>query len=258
MDYIGNFYQQMIPRLTNVANEAVYEGVLKSSPSEVMNALGQEYTLINLRIREMVMLKSLAEMYYSDRFPQTNILTLMDSVEAHAMFETNSIIAKNLKYRLTQLAPGAKAPNFVLSKEGEPARTLLKYQNKYLYLHFFDPSSIENRKEIPLLKDIYLRYSPYIEFVTIYKSGDSLTADGEAILKKLPWKSYAVSKESPIWKNYRVESYPYYTLIDGTGNIVSSPSLGPTPNGEYKTIDQTFFYIKKKWETENRTEGGGY
>ena len=50
MSYVVKFYQEMIPRLSAATNEAVYTGVLKSSPTEVMKALGTEYTMINLRV----------------------------------------------------------------------------------------------------------------------------------------------------------------------------------------------------------------
>ena len=47
--------------------------------------------------------------------------------------------------------------------------------------------------------------------------------------------------------NYKIESYPQYTLIDPTSHIVASPALKPTPNGQYETIDLTFFHLKKAW-----------
>ena len=59
MNYITKFYDKMIPRLSMETNNRVYLGVLKSSPTLVMRALGAEYTLINVRIREMIMVKAL-------------------------------------------------------------------------------------------------------------------------------------------------------------------------------------------------------
>jgi hypothetical protein len=45
--------------------------------------------------------------------------------------------------------------------------------------------------------------------------------------------------------DYKIETFPSYVLIDNSGYIVSAPALGPLPNGQYETIEKTFFYIKK-------------
>jgi len=61
MGYISTFYEKMMPRLSNETNNGVYLALLKSSPTLIMRALGSEYTLINMRLREMVMIKMLSE-----------------------------------------------------------------------------------------------------------------------------------------------------------------------------------------------------
>jgi hypothetical protein len=40
-------------------------------------------------------------------------------------------------------------------------------------------------------------------------------------------------------------TYPSYVLVDETGFIVAAPALSPMPNGQYETIDKTFYYIKE-------------
>lgn len=252
MSYLGNFYQEMIPRLSETANQAVYMGVLRSSPTEIMQALGSEYTLINLRIREMVMIKALADEYHSSNFPQTNILSILDSVENHSLFKANSIIAKNIKKRLTDLVPGSKAPDFVLTSPEKETQTLYNFRDKYIYFQFIDPNSQESIKELELLEGLHELYGEYVTFVTLYRLNDSLHAQGVTRLTTLPWAVYGLESGNSLWKNYQVEAFPNYILIDATGNVVASPALGPTPNGQYETIDQTFFSIKSVIDEEKR------
>lgn len=254
MSYIGNFYQEMIPRLSETANQAVYMGVLRNSPTEIMNALGSEYTLINLRIREMVMIKALADEYHSNTFPKTNILSVLDSVENHSLFKANAIIAKNIKKRLTDLVPGSKAPDFVLNGQGKETKTLYSFRDKYLYFHFVDPNNQDSQKELELLEGLHDLYSPYVHFVTIYRLNDSLQEQGVKRVNSLPWTVYGLDAGNSLWKNYQIEAFPNYILIDATGNIVASPALGPTPNGQYETIDRTFFSIKTVIDEENRAK----
>ncbi len=252
MEYIKDFYQEIISRLSSDANQKVYDGIIKSSPSEVMRGLGGEYTLVNLRIREMIMLNALSEVYNSGSFPQTNILTIMDSVENHALFEANKVIARNLKNRLTQLVPGGKAPDFVLSETGKDTKTLFGYQEKYLYIHFANPNELSTLKELDLLKDLHKRYSKYVNFVTVYKDDQKLDSTGVNALENLGWDVYKISPSNSIWKKYRVEAFPQYTLIDGSGHVIASPALRPLPNGQYETIDKTFFFIKESYERRHQ------
>lgn len=258
MDYISNFYQEMIPRLSNETNQSVYMGVLKSSPSEIMNALGKEYTLINVRIREMVMIKALADEYHSADFPKTNILTILDSVADHSLFKANAIIAKNMRRRLIQLVPGAKAPDFVLAQQGLQTKTLFGYKDKYLYIHFIDPNNAQSIKELELLESMHKSYSDYVQFVTIYRTNDGIQADPLKRVTDLPWDVYGIAPGNSLWKNYQIVAFPHFVLIDATGNIIACPALAPTPNGQYETIDKTFFAIKKLVDYENREPENPY
>lgn len=247
MAYIHDFYENMMPRLSKATNEDVYSGILRSSPTLIMHALATEYTMKNLRIRELIMIQSLSEVYNTGDFPQTNIITILDSLEDNCLFKANMIIAKNLKNRITDLVPGGKAAGFVLSGEGKTTKTLSDFKGKHLYIHFTDPNSKTSLKELGLLKELYNNYNKYIEFVTIYKLTDSLSADGVKQIEELGWDVYPLPSSSAIWNNYKIESYPQYTLIDPTSYIVASPALKPTPNGQYETIDLTFFHLKKAW-----------
>lgn len=249
MMYIGDFYQSLIPRLSNEANQAVYEGVLHGSPSMIMKALGTEYTMGNLQVRELVMIKTLSEAYNSGDFAQTNILTILDSLSNRALAKPHRTIAKNLISKLTELVPGGKAPDVVFVEEGKETKTLHNFSGKHLYVHFMDPGSINSIKEIPLLKEIHKKYGAYVHFVSVYRK-EGITEESLALVSDLAWDVYALPESNAIWKNYGIEAFPQYTLIDATSYVVASPALAPTPNGQYQTIDEVFFYIKKTVERE--------
>ena len=250
MEYTTAFYQKMLPRLSTEANQAVYEGVLQSSPTRVMKALGSEYTLSNLKLRELVMIQLLAEEYISGQFPETNILTILDSLGTRSLFKEHEEIAKNLKARVTKLNPGGKAPDFVLIEDGKPTKTIFNYEKRHIYIHFFDPESEQTSKEIPLIKQLNEMYGQYVQFISIYKKSE-LSEDAKKRIADINWEVYGLPASNAIWKNYSIETFPSYTLIDAVGYIVASPALAPTPNGQYETIDKTFFYLKKAWINEH-------
>ncbi len=245
MGYLNSFYERMIPRLSMETNNRVYLGLLKSSPTLIMKALGTEYTLINMRIREIVMIKSLSEEFYSKDFPQTNILTVLDSVANHSLFAANGILAKNMIDRLTELAPGGKAPDLVLTSDKGELITLSSLPKKHVYLHFYDPSSQKSTQELEPLKKLYETYKEDVTFLTIYpdKPYDAETSD--KFIKTIPWTTCKTGESNSIWKNYKVATYPMYVLLDGYGYVVAAPALTPLPDGQYQTIDKTFFFIQK-------------
>lgn len=248
MDYVKGFYRNMMPRLTYKVNESVYQGILKASPSLIMRSLGKEYTLKNLRIREMVMLKMLAEEFYSGDYPQTNILTIIDSISVKGMFQESREIAKNISERLTELVPGIKSPEIVFSGQGQPFKTLSDFKGKYLYMHFVNPKSEQYKSDFILLKDLHNRYGDIVEFVTIYES----ESDTVEIMQDAPWPVYGLSSTNNIWNRYKIKSFPSFVLIDVEGYIVSYPALAPTPNGQYETIDHTFHQIRTAIERYRR------
>lgn len=243
MQYIMHFYEKLLPRISSELNNQFYLGILKSSPTAIARALSKEYTLSKqYKLRELIMLKTLAECYYDKDYPQTNILTILDSVSKGALFPENKLVAQNIRFRLTELSSGSKAPDFLL-KDGALDVTLHSFQKKYLYLFFADPSSVDNMKQMNLLKPIYERYKDNFSFVMVYK--DKPEIDAAKLKNELPWQVIPAKESNSIFKNYNVVNYPYYMLIDPFGYVVSAPALGPVPNGSYDTIDKIFFLIQK-------------
>ena len=59
------------------------------------------------------------------------------------------------------------------------------------------------------------------------------------------WDILYIGPDHEIVKNYKVETVPAYFLIDQGGYIAAAPALRPSPDGEYESIDKTFFFIQK-------------
>jgi hypothetical protein len=245
MNYIISFYDHLTPRLSTDVNQQVYQAVLESSPMKMMQALGGEYTLINLRLREFVMIKALSEVYYSGDFPQTNIITILDSLASKSLFEANSPIAQNTIDRLTDCVPGSKAPDFVLQGEERKMKTLNSFADKHVYLHFFDPSDNKSVNELQLLNSLNQKYGNEIQFVSIYVNKDEYTEKERLALESINWEKHGLDENNSIFKKYRIETFPTYVLIDAFGYVVAAPALSPTPNGQYETIESTFYSIQK-------------
>lgn len=253
MNYIKSFYENLIPRLEMEVNNRVYLGLLKNSPTLIINALSNEYTLSgkNVKLRELIMIKTLTDNYYKGDLPQTNILNVLDSISKHGLFAENKVIAQNLIYRLTELVPGSKSPQFAFQNQKKEERNLTNYQGKHLYIQFMDPTIKENVKELELLKEIYKKYQGEVNIITFYPEKSYTKKQLESI-QTIPWDHAKLATDSPIWKSFQVATFSHFVLLDTYGYIVSAPALRPIPNGQYETIDKTFFLIRKALNNQGR------
>lgn len=246
MNYIETYYKGIYAHLSLETNNRIYLGVLKSSPTVIANALGEEYTLKNAKLLELILIKSLSDSYFKSSFPQTNIISILDSVAKYPLFKENGVIARNLIDKLSEILPGSKAPRFEqkLFKK-EEVKTLESYQGKHLYLQFVDLSIKECEKEITLLKGLYNTYKSDINVITLVKKQKHYTKKQETLLNEISWDKFEVETNDSILKKYKIQAYPSYVLIDAYGYVVAAPALRPTPNGKYETIDKSFYYIQK-------------
>lgn len=245
MDYVNHFYSKLMHSIDTKTNNDVYLGIVKSSPTAVYNALSNEYTLqSNYKLRELVMIQMLSELYYEKDYPQTNILSILDSVSNYGLFPETRLVAKNISFRLTELSPGSKAPELHLLSNGNMIE-LNTTENKYHYLIFTDPKGLENEKQLMLLKNTYEKYKNYVSFLMITKESNTTPEEFAKIKNEYPWEVLRIADENNIFKNYKVNTFPYYVLIDPFGYIVQAPALGPTVRGSNGTIDQTFFMIER-------------
>ncbi len=255
MKYIKHYYELYESQLSNKVDEEFYQGVVSSSPTIIMRALGGDYALKNLRLRELIMIKMLSEVFYSNTYSKTNIITILDSLSTHALFKENRTIASNIEFRLLDLEPGSTMPKFSLKIQGK-TKTKKDYQGKHTYIQFIHKNDETSIDDLRLLYPIQQKYSKYISFVTVLVTApnDALLQDPSPFIKqhKIAWDFSVITEDDPIIKQLQVVKYPYYLLMDATGIVISAPALSPRPNNEYKTIENTFFSIKRYFERNQR------
>lgn len=249
MDYILKYYDKYTYQLANPINQKFYEGVINASPTLVMNAIGGDYALKNIRLREVVMIKMLGDVFYSGDYPQTNILTMLDSISEYGLFQENKPIAKNLKYRLLDLVPGSKMPDFLLPMKNE-TKSKNDFIGNHAYLQFIRKGSLKSQQDLLLLKPLFEKYGKYSSFVTILvvEEGDELLKNPDPYRKehKISWDLAVIEEDDPLLDRLSVTAFPHYILMDATGHVVMAPALSPRPDNEYDTIEKMLFNIYKR------------
>ncbi len=175
----------------------------------------------------------------------------MDSVSRYSYFKSNKLVAKNLIEQLTKLNAGSAAPNFNLLDEAGLTYTLENFQNKYTYFIFLDVNSLKSIEVINPLLNLYQKYKADINFVTFYKEG-TISEEGKNALKKMEWTKIPLAKNDNLWKDYVVETTPYFILINPQSFVYAAPAYSPLPNSNRRTIEETFFGIKRSNQQRER------
>jgi hypothetical protein len=250
MKYISLFYKKILGRYPTELNDKIYKSILYSSPTMLSKSLNEDVALKNPKLRELILIKALSEVYFGNEYPKSNILTILDSVQKKPLFKENGLIAKNLIYRLTQLNAGMKAPDFFVGIENQDSLNLSHFNGKHTYIQFVDLSLEDSQKEIEILKTMYARYKNYVEFFTIVDEIKPLTKKQKEYYQQIPWKKSIIHSQNDILSKYKIKNYPDYVFIDDQGFIYQYPALKPTPNGDLETIEKSFYTVKRKIETE--------
>ena len=250
MNYIELFYKKILGRYPTELNTKIYKSILYSSPSMLSRALSEDVALKNPKLRELIMIRALSEVYYGSEYPKANILTILDSIQRKPLFNDNKIVAKNILFRLTQLSSGMKAPDFYLGMNNKDSITLKSFTGKHLYIQFVDLSLEETQKHIEILKPMYAKYKSHVEFLTIVDESTPLTKKQQAYFQQIPWKKMIVNSSNDVYSKYKIKGYPDYIFLDDQGMIYQYPALKPVPNGDLETVEKTFYSVKRRIETE--------
>jgi hypothetical protein len=253
MRYIRNYYKNLLDLFPSEMSDRIYKSIIGIDPYDLFTVFGKDATLKNHRLRELVMLKSLADEYYKGRYPKSNILSMIDTVYVNSRFSENKRIARNIVLRLTELKAGNPAPFFQLcSNEVDTSKAYVT--GKYTYIQFLSSTSETYLKELQALKASYNAYNKFVEFITVLVNDNQLEKKPREFVDKLPWKKHIVASSDSILKLYLIENFPSYVLIDDEGLISAFPALGPTPNGNLETIEHDLYSVKKIMEERIKEE----
>ncbi|UKN01438.1 hypothetical protein K6119_17065 [Paracrocinitomix mangrovi] len=248
MKFFKGFYSRRFADFPPLIEDKVNEAIAEASPTHLMQALKQDLFLSNPEVRELVMVDKLGKQFYERPDQKRNILIILDSVIEHAKYPVNSTIAANVQNFITNLEPGFPAPYISLKPidAEEENITWRKYEGKFVYFNFFETWNDQAKVDMKIIQGLKTKYGDYISFLTVCTNEKK--ADFDAYLKANPefdWDIVYIGKDSELKSDFRVTNVPAYYLIDQSGFIAMAPAPTPSPDAEYESIDQTFFFIKK-------------
>ncbi|MDA9261881.1 TlpA family protein disulfide reductase [Flavobacteriales bacterium] len=259
MRFLLNFYEKALRiQIGKIGQEINIALTTKPSYLALDKAIKKDYFFKMKSIRELVITENLYTLYYDDDHYDPNVL--IEILRESGLSSENPdihILSQNIIDRIMRNKKGTKAYPFDLLDKNGKSVTLESLKGKYVYLNFWAVWNKESQAEMDLFKKLKADYGDFVEFVSI--NIDS---------KKSRFNNYIVSHQDYDWTmlhfggnsnlldQYEVYNIPLYILIDTNGNIMASPASKPSPDGNYLSIDKTFFDIKKKYTKKKKFNVG--
>ena len=184
---------------------------------------------VNEKIREMVLIKCLGELYGLDHeFSRNNILYLLYQTKGESKFSEHKLMAENMINYLTSLQSGIEAPDFILKDVYNSPVKLSDLKGKYVYLHFFSTYCEECIREMLALKYLQEKYKDSLQIVSVMLDFEQTNLYHFVnTYKDFDWLFLHFDKNFSFIDAYGVYALPLGILINSQGKIVSSSSKFP-------------------------------
>ena len=254
MDFFDHFFENYLYAGTRkISKKILYENINEHrNYFKLLDEMGKDPVLVNEKIREMVLIKALGELYGLDHeFSRNNILYLLYQTKNESKFLEHQQMAENMINYLTSLQPGIEAPDFMLKDVYNSPVKLSELKGKYVYLHFFSTYCEDCIREMLVLKSIQEKYKDSLQIVSIMLDFEQANLYHFVnTYKDFDWRFLHFDKNFSFIDAYGVYALPLGILINSQGKIVSCSAKSPT-QGLLGQIFDLFPVIETSKELKN-------
>jgi thiol-disulfide isomerase/thioredoxin len=227
MDFFREFFSKYMTTTSRPLKFLNYTGMLNGPNSYpvLMKALEADTLLRKPRLRELVLLRNLMEMYDDPLFNQESIRNTLAIIAKESKFAENSLIAEDLIKYLTRLRHGSVAQGFTLMDRNKKKVSLSDLKGKPVLLGFWTTYCQSCLSEMEALKPLVDKYHDRMTFVSISADKEFVKMNFFLNLKKdFTWTFLHLGNETGLLRDYEVRSFPLFVLIDSQGKIVQYPA----------------------------------
>ncbi|MBN1197962.1 MAG: TlpA family protein disulfide reductase [Bacteroidales bacterium] len=241
MQAFDNYFTKYLTATSDVLRKIDLTPIIKGVTPypKLMNTLAADSVLRNETLRELVLLKGLFELFYTNQELQDPIIAIFDTISHQSPRETNRLIAANMKAKVTKLRHGTPAPEFNLTgMTKDQSHSLSDFLGKPVVLNFWTTYCEGCLAEMELEVPLYKKYKDQVEFISICVDKYWVKMKYFAMIKpELAWTLLHYSDNTDLLVDYEVRSYPLYVVIDQAGMIVQAPAPNPG-EGLEKVIEE--------------------
>ncbi len=220
MDFFNSFWSNYLLVSLRGLRYGVLDSVINNTRSyyALTRLIETDPLLKDSVVRELVVLRNMIEMYNNRRFSKKAIRYILSDISANGLTPENKKIAVDIRKMLIRNY-GDKAPDFSLPGFQGGKYSLRDFQGKYLYLSVWNEKCKECLAQMDYEKELFLDFDDVINFVSVYVGPDTAAARKVIEKRDYGWTQLYYNEDFMFLKNYRVELFPYYILIDKNGKI---------------------------------------
>jgi thiol-disulfide isomerase/thioredoxin len=257
MDFFNSFFENYLYAGTRkITHQVLYQNINgERNYYKLLDEMGKDPVLLNEKIREMVFIKGLGELYgFEDEFNHYNILFLLSQMNKESKFREHRLMANNLIDHLQTLKSGTKAPNFMLKDVYNSPVSLDDFKGRYLYLHFFTSYCEDCIREMLILKSLQEQYKDSLQIVSVMLDFEQAGLYHFVnTYKEFTWKFLHFGGNFLFIEDYAAYSLPLGVLIDSQGRVVNYPAKSPSEGlllqifTLFPTVGRSDEAVKKKY-----------
>lgn len=198
----------------------------------------------NDSLPELVILKSIFEGFYLEKFSNRGLFEILDSLQVSTKIVAHRIIAKQIREDVTRLMKGFPAPDFALENTADSITELNAFIGKYVYLGFCSARSYPCMRQFRLLNELLKKFNENLAIVIVMVDNDISVVKNFAQDYGFEGIVLIAGTRNDLLKQYKIKSYPTYYLIDPDGIFLLSSV--PTPEGNFESIFQNILLSRQK------------
>jgi hypothetical protein len=232
MEFFSQFFSQMLITSTNIISsqdlkEMVNTGADYLPMEDKLRSLSY---LENPRLRELVLIKSLQDLYFTGGFDRKQILKFLKQVGNRGSYKQNKIIASNLVTELTRFARGTEAPDIKAEDETGITISVRDLLDMPAYIIFYNSKNLSCIAEMDLVKELLKDFSGKIQFISISLDDSFETMERVKQERGYDWSFFYTGINEGLLGNYRINKLPHCTMLNSRGLFIDHSAPFPSEN----------------------------
>ena len=222
MEFFNSFYDDYVFLSPKINRENVLISINDSSNYRMLfNELGKDEFLVNERIRELVIIKNLGQLYLNHpEFDKEHILSMLEELQQTTHFAEHKSLVVNMINFVKKFSDAQLVKNVKLKEANGRDFSLGKLKGKWVFVHFFRTDCPECVRELMLIRELQEQHKDSLVCVGVCLDFDKYQLQN--FLNKYPqfdWQFVHFNQQYQWLNNLEVNSLPDYVLLAPDGRI---------------------------------------
>ena len=231
MEFFNSFYDDYVFSSLKINRENVLISINDSADYRMLfNELGRDEFLVNERIRELVIIKNLGQLYLNHpEFDKAHILQMLEKLQRTTHFAEHKPLIANMISFVNKFSDNQLVKSVKLKEANGKDFLLGKLKGKWTYLHFFRTDCLECVRELMVIREIQEMFKDSLRCVGVCLDFDKYQLQN--FLNKYPqfdWEFVHFNQQYQWLNNLEVNSLPDYILLSPEGKIYERYLPSPT------------------------------